>query len=368
MNAPGSKHLAWICFSVASFVLAAPCADATVTSSSLHGANAVDFDGLLLDDDVIQGLSEEPPSFGEAGVYVNDQFPISGWHPANNQDPLDQLPALTDGTGVRQTGLTGLLNDNLPGGEPISGAPVKIVEYVMAEPTDIGRINILTGNRNNADGRIFLATSILYSTDGGNVFQSLGYFESDPSGVFNNEVAPEAPFDPPQKSTYTSIFDDTSTTLLSGVTNLELSFYSVSIFGGAGSDVSGIRADPFDGVNPFTNVDDGLGPAYISPLVWEIDVVEPSTTAVGDYNNDGAVNIADYTVWRNNLGATVTPGSGADGSANGVVDADDYAVWRLYFGATNGSLGALSGVAVPECSSLLLLTLGLAGATLWRRK
>ncbi len=33
-----------------------------------------------------------------------------GWHPANG-DPLDKLPAFTDGTGVRATGLTGLLND-----------------------------------------------------------------------------------------------------------------------------------------------------------------------------------------------------------------------------------------------------------------
>ncbi len=33
-----------------------------------------------------------------------------GWHSVNT-DPLDRLPAFTDGQGMRATGLTGLLND-----------------------------------------------------------------------------------------------------------------------------------------------------------------------------------------------------------------------------------------------------------------
>ncbi len=49
----------------------------------------------------------------------------------------------------------------------------------------------------------------------------------------------------------------------------------------------------------------------------------------GDYNNDGLVNLADYTVWRDNLGSTAalandnTPG----------VDSTDYTVWKNNFGA-----------------------------------
>ena len=31
--------------------------------------------------------------------------------------------------------------------------------------------------------------------------------------------------------------------------------------------------DPFDGINPFTGTDDGLNAAFVSPLVWEIDVL-----------------------------------------------------------------------------------------------
>ena len=58
----------------------------------------------------------------------------------------------------------------------------------------------------------------------------------------------------------------------------------------------------------------------------------PPTAAPGDYNRDGTVDAADYTVWRDNLGASVAPLTGADGDGNGVVDATDYAVWKSQFG------------------------------------
>lgn len=52
----------------------------------------------------------------------------------------------------------------------------------------------------------------------------------------------------------------------------------------------------------------------------------------GDYNRDGLVNAADYTVWRDALGQTVTPGVGADGDGSGTIDAADYSIWRSHFG------------------------------------
>ena len=57
-----------------------------------------------------------------------------------------------------------------------------------------------------------------------------------------------------------------------------------------------------------------------------------SASLLGDYNGDGFVDAADYTVWRDTLGQTVTNGSGADGSSNGTVDQDDYDVWVAHFG------------------------------------
>lgn len=77
----------------------------------------------------------------------------------------------------------------------------------------------------------------------------------------------------------------------------------------------------------------------------------------GDYNYDGVVNTADYTVWRDNLGAT-SIGLAADGNGNRTVDMLDYQVWRMNFG--NPAALSASHTAVPEPSawaSLALLAL-----------
>lgn len=52
-----------------------------------------------------------------------------------------------------------------------------------------------------------------------------------------------------------------------------------------------------------------------------------------DFNSDGWVNAADYTVWRDSLGQSVAVYSGADASGNGLIDQPDYLIWRQNFGA-----------------------------------
>ncbi|WP_425399017.1 PEP-CTERM sorting domain-containing protein [Aeoliella sp.] len=73
----------------------------------------------------------------------------------------------------------------------------------------------------------------------------------------------------------------------------------------------------------------------------------------GDYNNDGVVNLADYTVWRNNLGSSVAlANENPDATTPGVVDEEDYAFWKSRFGATSNP-GAIATVqAVPEPSTM----------------
>jgi hypothetical protein len=246
-----------------------------------------------------------------------------------NTDPLDQLAAFTDGLGIRSTNLTGLLNDNFPV-ESASGRPAKIVQYPLGAPSDIGRINIITGNRNNADGRIFCTVYVEYSTDNAFTFQPLGYFQSDPSGTINNENAPVPPLDPAQRSTLLSVFDDASPTMLTGVTDIIFNFYSVDNTGGQ-------MRDPFAGVNPFTGLDDGLTVAFVSPLVFEIDVLAPAEGLDGDFNNDGGVNAADYVVWRKEIG---TPA--------------EFNLWRANFGTSLGSGGAGGMGPVPEPGALAM--------------
>ena len=52
----------------------------------------------------------------------------------------------------------------------------------------------------------------------------------------------------------------------------------------------------------------------------------------GDYNYNGVVDAADYTMWRDALGSTIY--IAADGDGNGTVEPADYGVWKQNFGNT----------------------------------
>lgn len=82
--------------------------------------------------------------------------------------------------------------------------------------------------------------------------------------------------------------------------------------------------------------------------------------ADGDYNADGAVDAADYVVWRDSRGQ-VGRGLPADGDGNLQVDDGDNAVWRAHFGESIASRSSLvnSADALPEpgnCHSFILPT------------
>ena len=85
----------------------------------------------------------------------------------------------------------------------------------------------------------------------------------------------------------------------------------------------------------------------------------------GDYNEDGIVNAADYSVWRDNLGsATALPNDDTPG-----VGDDDYARWKANFGqvATLGS-GSASASSTPEPSTALLLAMAFSACGAIRRR
>ena len=83
----------------------------------------------------------------------------------------------------------------------------------------------------------------------------------------------------------------------------------------------------------------------------------------GDYDRNGIVNAADYTLWRKSMGQSVTAGTGADGNFDGQITQADYNVWKSHYGQTSGSGSgtSLSSDAVPEPSALILASL----ATCW---
>jgi len=72
----------------------------------------------------------------------------------------------------------------------------------------------------------------------------------------------------------------------------------------------------------------------------------------GDYNLNGIVDAADYTVWRNALGSTIS--LAADGDRDQVIDIGDFQIWKSHYG---DAAGAGLAQTVPEPASLVLIVM-----------
>ncbi|MEM8866464.1 MAG: dockerin type I domain-containing protein, partial [Planctomycetota bacterium] len=73
-----------------------------------------------------------------------------------------------------------------------------------------------------------------------------------------------------------------------------------------------------------------------------------------DFNNDGVVDAADYTIWRDTLGDTVAPGAAGDATGDGVVDTADYAIFKEQYGKSF-SPAALQATPEPTAATLSLV-------------
>jgi hypothetical protein len=76
---------------------------------------------------------------------------------------------------------------------------------------------------------------------------------------------------------------------------------------------------------------------------------------LGDYNDDGVVDAADYTVWRDSAPTDELPNEEV---SPGVSDIADYLYWAERYGATDTGLPA---TAVPEPTSVLMVAVFAAG-------
>ena len=109
-----------------------------------------------------------------------------------------------------------------------------------------------------------------------------------------------------------------------------------------------------------------LRPSFIRFLAGPSDfrtaTFLPTTPSLaGDYNADGIVDAADYTVWRDH-----PPGLGIllNDATPGIVSSEDYDAWRANFGQTYES-AALASSATPEPATLEILVLPAVG---WTRR
>jgi len=78
--------------------------------------------------------------------------------------------------------------------------------------------------------------------------------------------------------------------------------------------------------------------------------IDAVPVASGDYNHNGTVDAADYTLWRNTLGQTgLAHYAGADGNGDGQITQADYNVWRSHYGETITPIsGSGSGSSASE--------------------
>lgn len=96
-------------------------------------------------------------------------------------------------------------------------------------------------------------------------------------------------------------------------------------------DSTSFWADPDENILGFSNA---IGPSQLIELAL-VNAGSSDISSIGDYNGDGEVDAADYTVWRDGLGE--------------VYDSEHYDRWRTHFGA---SATGLAAVNTPEGTSI----------------
>ncbi len=91
---------------------------------------------------------------------------------------------------------------------------------------------------------------------------------------------------------------------------------------------------------PFETITTAANRAAVIDRVFDFFALAPPTPPNADFNGDGTVDAADYTVWRDSTGGAVTPGEQGDADYDGQVDNEDYSIWKQQFGTSPGAGGA----------------------------
>jgi len=119
-----------------------------------------------------------------------------------------------------------------------------------------------------------------------------------------------------------------------------------------------------------TIIDNSNGGSLVF-LTGDSALLPPEVNLPGDYNQNGIVDAADYTVYRNNEGTTNVL---VNDPIGGTIGPAQYALWKARFGQTAGSGSGLTlpsaeslSPAVPEPKTLVLLFAAASWFLLQRR-
>ncbi len=128
---------------------------------------------------------------------------------------------------------------------------------------------------------------------------------------------------------------------------------TIAAFGPISSDTAATGEFPFDGEIAIQQFSPSALTAADVLERYEAITIAP-VGLEGDYNGDGTVDAADYTVWRDNLGGDASTAF-AEGTRNagqsGPINAADYQAWVDSYGNTSSQSNS---TAVPEPTSLLM--------------
>jgi hypothetical protein len=126
-------------------------------------------------------------------------------------------------------------------------------------------------------------------------------------------------------------------------------------------EITSLDADPSQGAS--WQLSNGRSPMQVIATLTDHtggDIGSPGAVGtelagvLGDYNDNGVVDAADYVLWRN--GGPLEN----EGDMPGTVNEADYTFWRSRFGLTSGSGAALSAANVPEPTSTVIALMGIA--------
>ena len=235
---------------------------------------------------------------------------------------------------------------------------------VLVESTVEGALNNFGGS----------TVTVVATVDFNGLVSGPGNFFGPGTANFNGGMAPGAS---PAEVTFegsVSLADTNTLFIEIGGTTLGDDYDSLSIAGSA--ELDGLLSVSLDGFTPTAGEEFTIltassisnhGLALGGPAANLFRLMVDSSSVIlqaialglpGDYNQNGTVDAADYTLWRDNFGSgTSLPNDDTPG-----VGQDDYARWKTHFGETAGSAAAVgTNTSVPEPTTVFLAAIALLG-------